>query len=65
QSFFDKPDGAMSQAAEAGAVIFPPVPAFYTRPKNLEDVIDNTVGRLLARIGIENQEYEEWKGMQP
>lgn len=55
----------MSQAAEAGAVIFPPVPAFYTRPQNLEDMIDNTVGRLLARIGIENQEYEEWKGMQP
>lgn len=54
----------MSQAAEAGAIIFPPVPAFYTRPQNLEDVIDNTIGRLLARIGIENQEYEEWKGMQ-
>jgi 4-hydroxy-3-polyprenylbenzoate decarboxylase len=53
----------MSLAAEAGAVIFPPVPAFYTRPKSVEDIIDNTVGRVLARLGIENEAYYEWKGM--
>jgi flavin prenyltransferase len=53
----------MSLAAEAGAVIFPPVPAFYTHPKNLEDVVDNTVGRVLARLGIENDLYSEWRGM--
>ncbi|MGA2821406.1 MAG: UbiX family flavin prenyltransferase, partial [Anaerolineales bacterium] len=35
----------MAQAAEAGAVIFPPVPAFYTHPQSLEDLIDQTVGR--------------------
>jgi flavin prenyltransferase len=55
----------MSQAAEAGAVIFPPVPAFYTRPKSLEDVIDNTVGRVLMRIGINNDLYQEWPGHLP
>ena len=53
----------LSLAADAGAIIFPPVPAFYTRPQSLEQVVDNIVGRLLARMGIENQEYEEWKGL--
>jgi 4-hydroxy-3-polyprenylbenzoate decarboxylase len=50
----------MTLAAEAGAVIFPPVPAFYTHPQNLEDVINNTVGRVLARVGIENDYYTRW-----
>ncbi len=53
----------MSLAAEAGAVIFPPVPAFYTRPQSLDEVVDNTVGRVLARLGIENAGYKEWRGM--
>ena len=50
-------------AAEAGAVIFPPVPAFYARPQNMDEIVDNLVGRLLARLGIENEYYLEWKGM--
>ena len=52
----------MSLAAQAGAVIFPPVPAFYARPQSLEDVVDNIVGRVLARIGIENDLYARWTG---
>lgn len=52
----------MSLAAEAGAVIFPPVPAFYVKPKSVEEIVDNTVGRVLARLGVENQLYKEWKG---
>ena len=51
----------MDQAAEAGAVIFPPMPAFYARPQTLEEVVDNIVGRVLARIGIENDQYFKWK----
>lgn len=51
----------MSLAAEAGGVIFPPVPAFYTRPVSVADIIDNTVGRVLARMGIENEIYTRWK----
>lgn len=50
----------MTQAAEAGAVIFPPVPAFYTHPKSVDDIVRNTVGRLLARVGIENDAYLVW-----
>lgn len=53
----------MSQVVEAGAIIFPPVPAFYTRPKTLEEVIDNIVGRVLERVGIENSGFQEWEGM--
>ena len=51
----------MNQAAEAGAVIFPPMPAFYTRPKTIDEMVDNLVGRVLARIGIENEQYLRWK----
>ncbi len=51
----------MNLAAESGAVIFPPVPAFYTHPQNLDDVVTNIVGRVLARLGIENHLYMRWK----
>jgi 4-hydroxy-3-polyprenylbenzoate decarboxylase len=53
----------MQQAAENGAVIMPPVPAFYTRPKTLDDLINATVGRALARLGIRNPLCFEWLGM--
>jgi len=53
----------MSLAAEAGAILFPPVPAFYTRPQSVAEIVDNTVGRVLARLGIENTAYKEWKGI--
>jgi len=52
----------MDQATRSGAVIFPPVPAFYAQPKNLDEVVDNIVGRVLARIGIQNDLYQEWEG---
>lgn len=52
----------MLQAAELGAIIYPPVPAFYARPASVEQVVDNTVGRVLARLGIENQLYLQWSG---
>ena len=50
----------MSQAALAGAIIFPPIPAFYDHPKSIDDLVDATVGRMLARIGIENNLYQPW-----
>jgi flavin prenyltransferase len=53
----------MQQAAAAGAVIFPPVPAFYTHPQNMDDIVNNIVGRVLARIGIENEIYQPWEGL--
>lgn len=53
----------MSLAAKAGAVIFPPVPAFYTRPGSVDEMVDNIVGRVLARLGIENDLYARWSGL--
>jgi 4-hydroxy-3-polyprenylbenzoate decarboxylase len=53
----------MAQAAEAGAVIMPPMPAFYGRPQTLDEVIDGTVGRILLRLGVENELYTRWLGM--
>ena len=53
----------MTQAAEIGAVILPPVPAFYGHPQTLDDVINGTVGRILLRLGIENNYYFEWLGL--
>ncbi len=52
----------MDLAAQAGAVIFPPVPAFYGRPQTLEDVITGTVGRALLRLGLDNPGYTRWVG---
>jgi len=51
----------MGLAAEAGAVIFPPVPAFYTSPQNLDDIITNIAGRVLARLGVSNEWYARWR----
>jgi len=53
----------MDLAAAAGAVIFPPVPAFYARPQSLDEAVTNLVGRVLARLGIENEGYMKWQGM--
>lgn len=53
----------MSLAADAGAVIFPPVPALYGGIQTLDDMITATVGRVLLRLGIENPGYARWQGM--
>jgi flavin prenyltransferase len=50
----------LSQAAEAGAVIFPPIPVFYNRPQTAAEIVDASVGRALARMGIENDFYPRW-----
>ncbi len=54
----------MVQAARLGCIIFPPSPAFYGRPRSLDELVNGTVGRMLARIGIENELYHRWAGMQ-
>jgi len=53
----------MDLASIAGAVIFPPMPAFYAKPQSIDDVVDNLVGRVLARLGIHNDKYMRWEGM--
>ncbi|HEX7127274.1 MAG TPA: UbiX family flavin prenyltransferase [Thermodesulfobacteriota bacterium] len=53
---------AMLAATEAGAIVMPPVPAFYTRPASLADVVDHTVGRALALVGLESGLVTPWTG---
>ncbi|ASQ18946.1 UbiX family flavin prenyltransferase [Enterobacter cloacae] len=54
----------MTQAAELGAVIMPPVPAFYHRPASLDDVINQTVNRVLDQFDIDLPEdlFIRWQG---
>ena len=52
----------MNLAAKAGSIIFPPIPSFYNRPKTINDIVDNFVGRVLERLGIENDKYLPWAG---
>jgi 4-hydroxy-3-polyprenylbenzoate decarboxylase len=52
----------MSQVTEMGAIIAPIVPAFYNRPKTLDDVINHTVGRLLDLLGVETKLVKRWQG---
>ncbi|MBE0696226.1 MAG: UbiX family flavin prenyltransferase, partial [Anaerolineaceae bacterium] len=54
----------MEQAAHAGAILFPPVPAFYTHPQTVDEIVDNIVGRVLRRLGIENTLYTQWQGIE-
>jgi 4-hydroxy-3-polyprenylbenzoate decarboxylase len=52
----------MQLAADAGAVIFPPIPAFYAGSKTMDDLVTNLAGRILLRMGIENEHYRRWDG---
>jgi 4-hydroxy-3-polyprenylbenzoate decarboxylase len=50
--------------AEMGAIVFPPVPAFYDRPRDLEDIIRHTLARALDRVGVA-LDLPEWQGTHP
>ena len=54
----------MVQAAEMGAIIVPPVPAFYNFPKTLDDIVNHTVGRILDLFHIDVDIVKRWQGMQ-
>jgi 4-hydroxy-3-polyprenylbenzoate decarboxylase len=51
---------AMLAATEMGAVIAPPVPAFYARPQSLEEMVDHTLGRVLDLFGLESGTVKRW-----
>lgn len=52
----------MHEAALMGAVIAPPVPAFYNDPQSVQDIVDDMVGRLLDLLGIDNELTRRWQG---
>lgn len=52
----------MLRVARAGAVVAPPVPAFYAKLRSLDDMIDHTVGRALDQLGVEHERILRWGG---
>jgi 4-hydroxy-3-polyprenylbenzoate decarboxylase len=53
---------SMAAVTEAGAIVYPPVPAFYARPKSLEEMIDHTLGRALDLFDIDLGTVRRWSG---
>ena len=50
----------LTQLAETGAVIMPPMPALYAKPKTVDDIVAHTVGKALDQFGIEHKLFERW-----
>ena len=55
----------LASLAEMGAVIMPPMPAFYNRPRDLDDIVNATVARILDRLGLPQTLTPEWQGTHP
>jgi 4-hydroxy-3-polyprenylbenzoate decarboxylase len=53
----------MVSLTEMGAIIMPPVPAFYHRPKTIQDIIDHTIGKVLDLFDIEHNLFKRWTGL--
>lgn len=54
----------LTALAEIGAVVMPPMPAFYQRPRTVSDIVDHTVARILDRLGIDHDLAPEWTGLE-
>ncbi len=52
----------MTQAADMGAHILPPIPSFYHKPKTLDDIIDQTIGKVFDFLGIAHNLFMRWDG---
>jgi len=50
----------MTRAAEIGAVVYPPVPAFYTRPSTIDDLVSHSVARALEHLSVEVPDLKRW-----
>ncbi len=53
----------LTQLSEMGAIIAPPVPAFYTKPQTTDEIVNQFTGHLLRLMGIENDLAREWTGL--
>ena len=53
----------MAALSEMGAVIAPPMPAFYTLPETIDDIVDQQVGRVLDLLGIRDERTKRWAGI--
>ncbi len=53
----------MTAVTEMGGIVFPPLPAFYHRPKSIDELVDDTVERVLALVGLDTAAPREWRGL--
>ena len=53
----------MTAVTEMGAVVFPPLPAFYHRPQTIDELVDDTVERVLSLIGVDQAAPKSWGGL--
>ena len=53
----------MTAATEMGAIVFPPLPAFYHRPQSIDELVDESVERVLALLGVEAAAPKPWRGL--
>ena len=53
----------MTAVTEMGGVIFPPLPAFYHRPQSIDEMVDDTVERVLALLGVSEAAPKAWRGL--
>ena len=53
----------MTAVTEMGGVIFPPLPAFYHRPQSIDELVDDTVERVLSLLGVEQATPKPWSGL--
>jgi 4-hydroxy-3-polyprenylbenzoate decarboxylase len=51
----------MTQVTEMGAIVMPPVPAFYAEPATVDDIVNHSVGRVLDLFGIDNALVRRWQ----
>lgn len=54
----------MTRAADCGAVILPPMPAFYHRPASILDIVHQSIGKALDQVGIEHELFTRWNGQE-
>lgn len=54
---------SLTQFAEMGGIVFPPMPAFYARPATIDEMVTQLVGRMLDRLGIDNELVQRWAGL--
>ena len=52
----------MLAVSEAGAEVLPAMPSFYHQPRSIQDLVDTVAGRVLDRLGLENDLFRRWQG---
>jgi 4-hydroxy-3-polyprenylbenzoate decarboxylase len=55
----------MTAVTEMGAIVFPPLPAFYHRPASIDEMVAETVERALVLLGVAGATPQQWHGLKP